>query len=136
MRYLHESPEAIRAFLETEDIAGRSGQPMSSAHLLLALFTYSNRAQILLVERGLNEDVILEHLRVLEEEPPRMVQRLRERAREIAQGSGSTEVDCLHLLIALTRLRDSFAYRLIERTGIIPRRWIGSRLAGSDERGK
>ena len=90
---------------------------MSSAHLLLALFTYSNRAQILLVERNLDEEVILEHLRVLEEEPPRMVQRLRERAREIAQGSGSEEVDCLHLLISITRHRDSFAYRLIERTG-------------------
>ncbi len=116
MQFVPDSAEAVRAFLEAEDIARQSGQRLSSAHLLLALFTFPNRAQALLSERRINEDNILDAIRVVEDEPPRTVNRLRDRAREIASGSTSEEVDCLHLLIALTRFRDSFAYRLLERT--------------------
>ena len=117
MQFVPDSAEAVRAFLEAEDIAAQAGQRISSAHLLLALFTFPNRAQALLAERNVDEDVILDAIRVLEEEPPRTVPRLRDRAREIAKGAASQEVDCLHLLIALTRLRDAFAYRLLQRSG-------------------
>jgi ATP-dependent Clp protease ATP-binding subunit ClpC len=107
----------VRVFLEAEDISQRAAQPISSAHVLLAIFTFQNKAQQLLSERSINEDTVLSEIRVVEDEPQRTVTRLREKAREIARGSGSKEVDCLHLLIAITRLRDSFAYRLLDRTG-------------------
>jgi ATP-dependent Clp protease ATP-binding subunit ClpC len=113
-----DSPEVVRAFLEAKDIARRADQNLSSTHLLLALFTFSNRAQALLIERGIDEDSLLKELRVLEDEPKHTVNRIRDRSREIAKGSGSANVDCLHILIAITRFRDAFAYRLIERTGI------------------
>ncbi|MBJ80673.1 MAG: AAA family ATPase [Myxococcales bacterium] len=113
-----DSPEVVRAFLEAKDIAKRADQHMSSAHLLLALFTFSNRAQALLIERGIDEDTLLKQLRVLEDEPKHTINRIRERSREIAKGSGSQYVDCLHILIAITRFRDAFAYHLMERTGI------------------
>ena len=112
-----DSPECVRAFLEAEDIANQSGQRPSSAHLLLALFTFPNRAQALLAERNIDEDRILDTIRVMEEEPKQTVPRLRDRARELAAGAGSSEVDGLHILIAITRFRDAFAYRLLERTG-------------------
>jgi ATP-dependent Clp protease ATP-binding subunit ClpC len=112
-----DSPECVRAFLEADDIAKQSNQRPGSAHLLLALFTFPNRAQALLSERNTNEDQILDAIRVIEEEPRQTVDRLRDRAREIAIGAGSSEVDCLHILIAITRFRDAFAYRLLERTG-------------------
>jgi ATP-dependent Clp protease ATP-binding subunit ClpC len=115
--FVPDSAEAVRAFLEAEDIAAQASQRISSAHLLLAVFTFPNRAQALLAERNVDEDTILDAIRVLENEPPRTVQRLRDRAREIAQGAHSEEVDCLHLLIAITRLRDAFAYRLLQRSG-------------------
>ncbi len=119
METVSDSRASVRAYLEAEDIAQRAGQPLSSLHLLLALFTFPNRAQALLIERGMDEDRILESVRVLEDEPKRMVTRLRERARDIAKSSGGDEgTDCLHLLIAMTRLRDAFAYRVLERTGI------------------
>ena len=113
-----DSPEVVRAFLEAKDIARRADQNLSSTHLLLALFTFSNRAQALLIERGIDEDSLLKELRVLEDEPKHTVNRIRDRSREIAKGAGSANVDCLHILIAITRFRDAFAYRLIERTGI------------------
>ncbi|MBT6432985.1 MAG: ATP-dependent Clp protease ATP-binding subunit [Deltaproteobacteria bacterium] len=118
MQIVTDSTQLVRAFLEAEDIAANANHPLSSAHLLLALFTFPNRAQVLLSEQRIDEECILDAIRMLEDEPRRTVQRLRERAREIAQGSGSKSTDCLHLLIGITRLRDGFAYRLLERTGI------------------
>lgn len=117
MTFVPDSPEAVRAFLEAEDIASRANQPLSSAHLLLALFTFPNRAQALLLDRGISEDTILEHIRVLEDEPKRIVQKIRDRGRELAGSSASEAMGCLHMLIALTRMRDAFAYRLLERCG-------------------
>ncbi len=117
MAPIPDSAEAVRAFLEADDIARQSSQALSSAHLLLALFTFPNRAQALLAERDIDEDRVLDTMRVIEDEPRRAVVHLHERAREIARGAGASEVDCLHLLIAITRLRDAFAFRLLQRTG-------------------
>ncbi len=117
MSFIRDSAETVRAFMEAQDIARRADHPASSAHVLLALFTFPNRAQVLLGERALDEDRILAEIRVMEDEPSHTFAELRERARDFARGSGANNVDCLHLLIALTRLRDSFAYRLLERTG-------------------
>ncbi len=117
MALLPENPEAVRAFLEAEDIADKAGQPLSSAHLLLAFFCFPNRAQTLLAERGVDEERIIAQIRVLEDEPKRTVQRLRDRARDIAKSVGADDVDCLHILIAITRLRDAFAYNLLDKCG-------------------
>ncbi len=117
MPLLPENPEAVRAFLEAEDIADKAGQPLSSAHLLLAFFCFPNRAQTLLAERGVDEERIIAQIRMLEDEPKRTVQRLRDRARDIAKSVGADDVDCLHILIAITRLRDAFAYTLLDKCG-------------------
>ena len=117
MEYIPESAETVRAFLEAEDMAARADQSLSSVHLLLAFFTFPNRAQVLLNERNIDEDLLLNALRVIEEEPQRTVRQIRERARELAKGSGSSDVDCLHVLIAISRLRDAFAYQLLKRVG-------------------
>lgn len=112
------SVELTRAIREAEDIARSSGQTLSTAHLLLALFTFPNRAQLLLKERRIDEDVILAHMLELPSEPAHAFKRLRERALELAEGSGAREADCLHLLVALLRVRESLAYELLSRTGV------------------
>jgi ATP-dependent Clp protease ATP-binding subunit ClpC len=113
-----ENANTVRAVLEAEDIAVRSGQRLNSVHLLLAFFTFQNRAQILLGESGLHEDSLLQNFEVLGDEPARMVERIRQRARELARGAASKEIDCLHLLIALTRFRACFAYEVLTRSGV------------------
>ena len=91
---------------------------LTTAHLLLALFTFPNRAQLLLKERRIDEDLLLEHMEGLPGEPKGAYKRLKDRALELAQGSGASEADCLHLLVALLRVRESLAYELLERTGV------------------
>lgn len=118
MEVIRDSQASVRAYLEAEDIAHQAEQPLSSIHLLLALFTFPNRAQALLIERNMNEERLMQDIRVFEDEPRHSVARLRDRGREIARSCGSEQTDCLHLLIAMTRLRDCFAYRILERTGV------------------
>ncbi len=103
---------------EAEDIAQKTGQALTTAHLLLALFTFPNRAQLLLQERRIDEDAILDAMEGLPEEPAHTFRRLKERAVELAHGAGALEADCLHLLVALLRVRESLAYELLARTGV------------------
>ena len=117
MPFVPESCEAVRAFLEAEDISVKAGQVCTSGHVLLALFTFANRAQVLLHEHHVDADVILAEMGDQMQEGRRTVMRLRDRAREIAVGTGAAEVDCLHVLIALTRLRNTFGYCLLQRAG-------------------
>jgi ATP-dependent Clp protease ATP-binding subunit ClpC len=111
------SSELLRAVREAEDIAENTGHKVTTAHLLLALFTFPNRAALLLKERRIDEDTILDQMDGLPEEPPMTFNRLKERALELAAGAGAEEADCLHLLVALLRVRESLAYELLSRTG-------------------
>jgi ATP-dependent Clp protease ATP-binding subunit ClpC len=99
---------------EAEDIAQSVAQRLTSAHVLLALFTVENGAQLLLKERGVDEDGLLQTMSAPPDEAPGLVRELRERAREIARNCGSPETDCLHLLIAFTRVRCAAAELLTE----------------------
>ncbi|MBF5044127.1 ATP-dependent Clp protease ATP-binding subunit [Aggregicoccus sp. 17bor-14] len=99
---------------EAEDIAQSVAQRLTSAHVLLALFTVENRAQLLLKERGVDEDGLLQTMGAPPDEAPGLVRELREKAREIARNCGSSETDCLHLLIAFTRVRCAAAELLTE----------------------
>ena len=112
-----DSSDFAQVLGEAEDIAQSVGQRLTSAHLLLAIFTVENRAQHFLKDRGINEDLLLEALTSAPQEPEALVRELNERAREIAQGCGSKEADCLHLLIAMTRVRCS-AQELMQKVGL------------------
>ena len=118
MRFVPDSAEAVRAYVEAEDLATQAGQPLSSIHLLLALFESPNRAQILLKERSVDAKRVRQHTLSSDAEPRRSLQRLKDRAREIARTTEANEVDCLHVLVAMSRLRESAAYRTLTRTGI------------------
>src|SRR4051794_35003052 len=100
-----DSSDLAQVLLEAEDIAQSVSQRLTSAHLLLALFTVENRAQLMLKERSIDEDSLLEVLTSAPHEQDGTVRELCERAREIARSCGSNEADCLHLLIASTRVR-------------------------------
>jgi ATP-dependent Clp protease ATP-binding subunit ClpC len=110
--------DLAQLYAEAQDIARNVQQPETTAHDLLALFTFENRAQVLLKERGIDEDALLARLDSVPVEPPEVRRQLPEKTRELAKRVGSSEADCLHLLICLTGLKESLAYELLERCGV------------------
>src|SRR5512142_122326 len=113
-----ESADLVQVLAEAEDIARSVNQKLTSAHQLLAFFTIPNRAELLLRDRGIDEDKILQALTEKPGEPEGIERDLRERAREVASGVGAEEVDCLHLLIAMSRVRSSAAHQLLAGCGL------------------
>jgi ATP-dependent Clp protease ATP-binding subunit ClpC len=118
MSHVIESLELMQVLTEAEDIARSVNQKPTSAHQLLAFFTVPNRAEILLRERGIDEDRILEVMTHAPKEPEGVARDLRDRAREVAAGVGAGEVDCLHLLIAMSRVRSAAAHQLLGACGL------------------
>jgi ATP-dependent Clp protease ATP-binding subunit ClpC len=118
MAHVITSMELAHVLAEAEDIARTVNQKLTSAHQLLAFFTVPNRAELLLRDRGVDEDRVLEAMAELPREPDGVERDLRERAREVAEGVGASEVDCLHLLIAMSRVRASAAHQLLAACGL------------------
>ncbi len=112
-----ESTDLAQVLSEAQDIAATVNQTLTTAHVLLAMFTVENRAALLLKERGIDEDLLLELLTAAPREQDGLVRELRDRAHEIAVGCGSTEADCMHTLIAATRVRCA-AQDLLFKTGL------------------
>jgi len=110
-----ENKSAARAFFEAEQLAEAADQRLSTAHLLLGIFSFENEARRFLEDRDISDELILEAIRVIEPEPPKMVQRLRDHARRLARGGEGNHTTCLHILIAMAGNRDCFAYCLLER---------------------
>ena len=112
-----DSPELAQIAAEAQDIAKNVGQPAGTVHLLLATFTVPNAADVLLRERGCDEDRVLAELQSPGlQEPPDLFAQAVERARQLADDCGSVQAEGLHLLVALTRLPKSSALALLEKT--------------------
>src|SRR5438874_132716 len=146
-----DSPELSRIAAEALDIAKSAGQPPSTAHLLLATFTVPGAADVLLRERGCDEDRVLDELsRARPAETPELFAQALDRARRLADDCASPSAEGLHLLVALARLSRSAAAGLLDRlvnlpslrttalgylTGSIPRRRVAQEVrVGSAER--
>jgi len=112
-----DSSDLALVLSEADDIAQSVSQKPTTAHAVLALFTVDNPGQRLLKERGVDEDRLLALVKSAPTEPDGTLRELRERAREIARACGSREADCLHLLIAVTRLRCA-GHELLAGTGL------------------
>jgi ATP-dependent Clp protease ATP-binding subunit ClpC len=112
-----DSTDLAQVLHEANDIAQSVAQKLTSAHVLLALFTVENRAQLLLKEKHVDEDSLLERMTSQPSEQDGLVRELCMRAREIAQSSGAREADCMHLLVAVTRVRCA-ASELLAKTGL------------------
>ena len=112
-----DSPELAQIAAEALDIAKNVGQPPGTAHLLLATFTVPNAGDVLLRERGCDEDKVLAELSASSfQEPAELFGQALEKARQLADDCGSARAEGLHLLVALTRLSKSAAAALLEKT--------------------
>jgi ATP-dependent Clp protease ATP-binding subunit ClpC len=113
------SAELAQIAAEAQDIAKNVGQAPGTAHLLLAIFTVPGPADVLLRERGCDEDKVLAELSALgtaPEEPADSYAQALEKARQLGEDCGSESAEGLHLLLALTRLSKSSAAQLLEKT--------------------
>jgi ATP-dependent Clp protease ATP-binding subunit ClpC len=158
----NDSEEFLQLTAEAADIARSTSQRPSTVHLLLALFTVPNPAEVLLRERGCDEDAVLAELVRLgraPDEAPEIFASVVERARQLADDCANQVAEGLHLLVALTRLSRCSAAQLLETiapplsslrttalgylTGSVPRRKLAreevqvpARAAGADIQGR
>ena len=109
------SANSRRVIEEAYDIAHQADQNWTTAHLLLAFFVVPNSAERLLTDRGVNEEGLLSQLDAMESERLGLSEVVEHRATELAEETGADSIFCLHLLAALTELKESIAFRLLER---------------------
>ncbi|MFT5994080.1 MAG: ATP-dependent Clp protease ATP-binding subunit ClpC, partial [Bradymonadia bacterium] len=110
---LPRSKELELVIKESRDVATRLDQPLTSAHLLLCLFTLKNRASMFLSDQQVTADRLLEALAKRPREAPETWARILRRAREVADVSGAGHISSLHTLVALCSDVDSAAYELV-----------------------
>jgi ATP-dependent Clp protease ATP-binding subunit ClpC len=113
----NDSEEFLQLTAEAADIARSTSQRPSTVHLLLALFTVPNPAEVLLRERGCDEDAVLAELVRLgraPDEAPEIFASVIERARQLADDCANQVAEGLHLLVALTRVSRCTAAQLLE----------------------
>ncbi|MGK0361187.1 MAG: ATP-dependent Clp protease ATP-binding subunit ClpC [Bradymonadia bacterium] len=111
------SAEYAQVLAQAHDIAKQTGRGLTSAHLLLAMFTVKNLAELLLLEQRINEETLLARIDKMSPEPPDTLDLLDQRARRIARSCEQPAVNCLHVLAAVTYLPRAFACQLLVRTG-------------------
>ena len=111
--------QELEAILEhAKDLAQGTGRRLSSAHILLSLFTHPNQAQHFLREYDIDEDALLEKLSRIDNDPVGLLDEILLRAETVGRNSRSTSVTSLHLLTALSGFNDSAAYGLMVQTGV------------------
>src|SRR3954470_10329922 len=114
-----DSPELLQIAAEAKDIARNVAQPAGTQHLLLATFTVPGPADVLLRERGCDEDKVLSELAaagILPADPPDAFAQALEKARQLADDCGHAHAEGLHLLVALTRVTKCAAAQLLDKT--------------------
>jgi ATP-dependent Clp protease ATP-binding subunit ClpC len=117
MALLEPSAELITVRAESQDVAARLGHQLTSAHLLLCLFTIKNQASVFLSSWSITGDRLLEQMASLPLETDNTVERIMRRAHEVASVGKAPTITCLHMLVALCSFVDSAAYQLMVSSG-------------------
>jgi ATP-dependent Clp protease ATP-binding subunit ClpC len=115
-----ETVSGLKGLLsQAERIARKRGQPVTTAHVLLAIYQRS-AAGAVLGEHGVSELQLIETLALGVEEPANVVALALERAEKSALLLRHGKAGAIHLLLALTREPRSAAYQYLERIGAPP----------------
>jgi ATP-dependent Clp protease ATP-binding subunit ClpC len=113
---------------QAERAARKRSQPVSTAHVLLALYQRTS-AGALLSQCGVSEPALLEALASDCDEHASLLAFVLERAKKSAALLRDEHAHALHLLVALSREPRSAAYRCCERLGARPDRVQTAALA-------
>ena len=99
-------------------MAESQDKPLGTIHLLLAFFVLPNSAELLLKERHIDEEMLLDNIGNPFDEPQDAVGDILARAGEISGYGVMRDISALHLLVAITRSHESVAFRALKSTGI------------------
>lgn len=135
---LPHAPDLVRALHEARAIADGVGQPLSTTHIVLALFTVPNPAELVLREAFVDEDRLLELVGPGIVDEGDALLNVLSAADETALRCDSRNTNTLHVLVALLRVREAGAWQLLDAalggtaglrnrvmayvTGVLPRR--------------
>jgi ATP-dependent Clp protease ATP-binding subunit ClpC len=111
-------PTYLQILSEAEDIAQKTEQRLTTAHVLLAMFVVPNAAGSYLLSKRINEDRILNVVQAGQTEQTEIVEQIKLRAAEYAKQLRSRDVNPMHLLLAMCRTAESVANRLLVNTGV------------------
>ncbi|MCO4761758.1 MAG: AAA family ATPase [Myxococcales bacterium] len=117
---LHQADDVQRISAAAMDLARGAGRPVSSVHLLLAMFVTPCAARDLLAEVGAHHGSVLDSYRRLtvRDEPAHVLQQVWVSADGLGDSSGAHQVDSACLLAGLLRVRRALAARVMREAGI------------------
>ncbi|MDP2340122.1 MAG: ATP-dependent Clp protease ATP-binding subunit [Deltaproteobacteria bacterium] len=135
---LPHAADLVHALHEARAIADGVSQELSTTHIVLALFTVSNPAELVLREAFVDEDRLLALVGPALVDEPDAVGAVLSAAEETALRCDARSTNTLHLLVALLKVREGAAWQLLESalggtatlrnrvmayvTGVLPRR--------------
>src|SRR5688572_20042334 len=98
------APDLSRALTDARAIADGVGRTLSTSHVLLALFTVTNPAEVLLLEHSVDEDKLLTLIDPKSEEGAGALRSVLDVAEETALRCDARQANTLHLLVALLKV--------------------------------
>jgi ATP-dependent Clp protease ATP-binding subunit ClpC len=104
--------------IEAHRLSQEVGHALTSLHLLLAIFseeTRPNQAYSVLHEEGVQLEELLARLRKRPRERETAVKSILDRCQDMAKITNSSIVNSLHLLLAMTRVSDSVACKILRK---------------------
>ncbi len=135
---LAHGPDLARALHEARAIADGVTQELQTTHVVLALFTVPNPAELVLREAQVDEDRLLALLDPAFVDESDAVSQVLAAAEETALRCDARQTNTLHLLVALLKVREGAACQLLDGalggtaplrnrvmsyvTGVLPRR--------------
>ena len=103
---------------EANDMAEEKGQQFCSLHLLFGLFVLDNSGGLLLTEEGWSEEALIPHIDRTVRESELIADEIMNIAEQASSTYRNREVNCLHLVVALCRQRNSMAYHTMQKAGV------------------
>jgi ATP-dependent Clp protease ATP-binding subunit ClpC len=111
---LAAAPDLSRTYHEARALADGVGAPLSTTHLVLALFCVPNPAEVVLREAQVDEDRLVGLMGPELRDEPGALDAVLLATDETALRCDARQANTLHLLVALLKVREGAAWQLLE----------------------
>ena len=116
-----EQSREVRTILAQAAVVAReTRRTLSSVHYLVATFLVECQARELLVEAAVDDGKVLDTFEKMaeREDPPDALAEILRSAEQLAESSNSPEVTSTLLLAGMLRVRQSLAWKVLDRSGV------------------